>query len=119
MVERRPLLAARDLNIYYGSNKVLGPVNLEVRQGEIFAIIGPANSGKTSFLRVINRMDTFTPGLNFNGSMTFDGHEVSTWRNLYSLRRRIRVVFPAPYVFPSYLRHAGIATPDSVWRWRY
>ncbi len=100
MVDRPPLVTARDLSIFYGSDKALGPVSLDIREGEIFSIIGPANSGKTSFLRVINRMDTFTPGLNFAGSVTFDGHDVKTWRNLYSLRRRIGVVFPLPVGLP-------------------
>ena len=53
-------VAVRDLAIRYGDKTVLSDVSLDVRTNEIFGIIGPANSGKTSFLRVLNRMDEFT-----------------------------------------------------------
>lgn len=96
----RKLVEVRDLNVFYGTTKVLGPATFDIHEHEIFAIIGPANSGKTSFLRILNRMDVFTDGLGFTGSVKFDGHEVSTWRNLYSLRRRIGVVFPLPVGLP-------------------
>ena len=95
-----PLLEVEDLCIYYGDTRALGPVNLEVRRNEIFSIIGPAGSGKTSFLRVLNRMDEFTVGLRFEGTVRFDGRDISSVRNLYALRRRIGVVFPLPVGLP-------------------
>ena len=90
----------RDLTISYGSKVALRDVNLEIREHEILGIIGPANSGKTSFLRALNRMDEFTPGMKIEGSVQFDGHDTRTWRNVYSLRRRIGVVFPLPVGLP-------------------
>lgn len=96
----KKLLEIRDLSVFYGTRKVLGPVTFDVLEHEIFAIIGPANSGKTSFLRILNRMDAFTDGLRFEGVVKFDGHDLHTWRNLYALRRRIGVVFPLPVGLP-------------------
>ncbi len=90
----------RDLTIRYGDEVALSGVNLEVREREIFGIIGPANSGKTSFLKVLNRMDTFTSGMSFEGSVEVGGKDVRSWRNLYALRRRIGVVFPLPVGLP-------------------
>jgi len=90
----------RDLSIAYGKKTVLSGVSLDVRRNEIFGIIGPANSGKTSFLRVLNRMDEFTPGMHFDGSVDIGGRNVRAWRNLYALRRRIGVVFPLPVGLP-------------------
>ena len=52
----------KDLTIRYGPKVALEGVSLDIRENEIFGIIGPANSGKTSFLRALNRMDLFTPG---------------------------------------------------------
>ncbi|MEZ4468926.1 MAG: ATP-binding cassette domain-containing protein [bacterium] len=49
---------------------------------EIFGIIGPANSGKTSFLKVLNRMDPFTTGMHFTGTVEVGGRDVRAWRNL-------------------------------------
>ena len=94
------MVEVKDLSVYYGDHKVLDGVSLEVREHEIFGIIGPANSGKTSFLRCINRMDTFIEGLHFEGSLEFAGKDVREWRNLYALRRQIGVVFPLPVGLP-------------------
>jgi phosphate transport system ATP-binding protein len=90
----------RDLSIAYGKKTVLSAVNLEIEKNEIFGIIGPANSGKTSFLRVLNRMDEFTRGMHFSGDVDIGGKNVRSWRNLYALRRRIGVVFPLPVGLP-------------------
>ena len=70
------LLEVRDLSIHYGARKALGGVNLEVREHEIFGIIGPANSGKTSFLRALNRMDLFTPSMRVEGEVIFEGRDI-------------------------------------------
>ncbi len=93
-------VAVRDLAIRYGDKTVLSGVDLEIRQREIFGIIGPANSGKTSFLRVLNRMDEFHSGMSFSGDVEISGRNTRRWRNLYALRRRIGVVFPLPVGLP-------------------
>jgi phosphate transport system ATP-binding protein len=90
----------RDLSIQYRRKTVLSNVSLEIPEREIFGIIGPANSGKTSFLRVLNRMDEFTTGMTFTGDVTVAGHDVRHLRNLYALRRRVGVVFPLPVGLP-------------------
>ena len=93
-------LRVRDLAISYGAKTALSGASFDVYEHEIFGIIGPANSGKTSFLRALNRMDEFTAGMNVSGSIEFNGQDVSTWRNVYALRRRIGVVFPLPVGLP-------------------
>lgn len=93
-------VAIRHLSVGYNKRTVLSGVNLEIREREIFGIIGPANSGKTSFLRVLNRMDELTPGMHFEGEVKVGGKDVRSWRNLYALRRRIGVVFPLPVGLP-------------------
>ncbi len=90
----------RDLAIRYGNETVLHGVTLDICENEIFGIIGPAGSGKTSFLRALNRMDVFTAGMHVNGAIRIDGRDVKQWRNLYALRRRIGVVFPLPVGLP-------------------
>ena len=95
-----PLLSVNRLSIHYGDKTALSGVNLDVHRNEIFGIIGPAGSGKTSFLRVLNRMDDFNTDMRFEGDVTFGGQDIRTWRNLYSLRRKIGVVFPLPVGLP-------------------
>ena len=94
------ILEVENLSIGYGGKNVLRDVNLSVHQHEIFGIIGPANSGKTSFLKAINRMDYFNNAMHVEGDIRFLEHNVRTWRNLFSLRRRIGVVFPLPVGLP-------------------
>jgi len=93
-------LDVRNLTIRYGHKTVLRNATFQVREHEIFGIIGPAGSGKTSFLRALNRMDAFTPGMSVDGEIVFEGRDVKRWRNLFALRRRIGVVFPLPVGLP-------------------
>jgi phosphate transport system ATP-binding protein len=88
------------LTIRYGDHVALEDVSFEVRENEVFGIIGPANSGKTSFLKTINRMDMFDSNMSFEGAIRFNGVDVSRVRNVYGLRRRIGVVFPLPVGLP-------------------
>ena len=93
-------LSINDLSIEYSGNRILEDVNLNVHTNEIFGIIGPANAGKTSFLKAINRMDMFTSGMKVNGDILFNGRSVKNLNNVYSLRSRIGVVFPLPVGLP-------------------
>lgn len=99
-VQDQPKVAVRGLTIRYGDRIALHDATLDIAPNEIFAIIGPAGSGKTSFLRALNRMDEFTPEMAVEGRILLDGKDVRTWRNLYALRRRIGVVFPLPVGLP-------------------
>lgn len=86
--------------ISYGQQQVLQGLSFAVKQNEIFGIIGPANAGKTSFLKAVNRMDMFNPEMRVSGLITFNGLDISQVRNVYGLRRRIGVVFPLPVGLP-------------------
>jgi len=79
---------------------VLEGVNFDIQEHEIFGIIGPANAGKTSFLKAINRMDMFNTEMTVDGEIRFNNVDVSKIRNVYGLRRRIGVVFPLPVGLP-------------------
>jgi phosphate transport system ATP-binding protein len=94
------LIEVHDLSIRYGDNVALANVDLRIRPNEIFGIIGPANSGKTSFLRALNRMDGFIPGMHVGGKILFGDRDIRSYRNVYALRSRIGVVFPLPVGLP-------------------
>ena len=93
-------LGVRDLAIRYGDATALEGVTFDVRENEIFGIIGPANAGKTSFLKAVNRMDMFDTAMHVDGEITFNGVNVQKVRNVYGLRSRIGVVFPLPDGLP-------------------
>jgi phosphate transport system ATP-binding protein len=100
ITQKPALVSVRGLSIRYGAKVALQGVDLDVRSNEIFGIIGPANAGKTSFLRALNRMDDFVPLMRVEGSVKFAGREVRDIRNHYALRRHIGVVFPLPVGLP-------------------
>jgi phosphate transport system ATP-binding protein len=93
-------IEVRDLGIRYGRATALDKVSLQVREHEIFGVIGPANAGKTSFLKALNRMDMFTSDMHVNGKILFNGRDIRHLKNVYALRSRIGVVFPLPVGLP-------------------
>jgi len=95
-----PIIEVRDLSIAYRGKPALSDVTLDIHRHEIFGIIGPANSGKTSFLRALNRMDAFNTAMEVSGSIRINGKNINDWRNEYALRSRIGVVFPLPVGLP-------------------
>jgi len=93
-------LGVENLSIHYENEMALEGVSFDIREHEIFGIIGPANAGKTSFLKAVNRMDMFNPDMKVDGSIRFNEFDISKIRNVYGLRRRIGVVFPLPVGLP-------------------
>jgi len=89
----------RDLSIWYGSKLALGEVSLYAQRGEILGIIGPANSGKTSLLKCINRAWEFIPGAKVRGHVSVDGRSVRDY-SPHGLRRKVGMVFPLPVGLP-------------------
>lgn len=89
-----------NVTVTYGPKTALDGVSLEIPEKQIFAIIGPANSGKTTLLKCINRTIDFIPSAKVRGKVTIDGEDVFKIRNVYELRRRVGMVFPLPVGLP-------------------
>ncbi len=100
MVVGVPKLSVQDLTVRYGGVTALDGISLDVMPNEIFGIIGPANSGKTSFLRALNRMEEFDSNMTVEGKILFEGQDITAIRNVYALRRKVGVVFPLPVGLP-------------------
>ena len=91
---------ADGLRLSYDGKEVLHGISFRVYRHEIFGVIGPAQSGKTSLLRCINRTIDFTPDIHVSGKIVVDGEDVKTTRNVYALRRKIGMVAPLPVGLP-------------------
>jgi phosphate transport system ATP-binding protein len=89
-----------NVTVTYGPKMALAKVSLDMPEKQIFAIIGPANSGKTTLLKCINRTIDFIPAAKVNGQVIIDGQDVARVRNVYELRRRVGMVFPLPVGLP-------------------
>jgi phosphate transport system ATP-binding protein len=90
----------QDVSVTYGSQTALRGITLDIPAAQIFAIIGPANSGKTTLLKCINRTIDFVPSARVQGQVLVGGEDVNRMRNAYALRRRVGMVFPLPVGLP-------------------
>ena len=93
-------IQVENLRTFYGAKEVHHGISFDIAPNEIFAIIGPAQSGKTTLLRAINRTLEFTPGTRMTGSIKVDGEDVQKTRDVYGLRRKIGMVAPLPVGLP-------------------
>jgi len=93
-------ILVRDLRLAYGRKEVLHGISFDIRRNEIFGIIGPAQSGKTSLLRCLNRTIDFTPEAHVSGAVRVDGQEVRERKDVFALRRKIGMVAPLPVGLP-------------------
>ena len=93
-------VVVQDLRLSYGPREVIHGISFDIYQNEILGIIGPAQSGKTSLLRCINRTIEFTAGAKMTGTIRVDGEDVQKVRNVYELRRKIGMVAPLPVGLP-------------------
>lgn len=93
-------IEVRKLRLSYGHKEVIHGISFDVYENEILAVIGPAQSGKTSLLRCINRTIDFIPNAFVSGSIKIDGEDVLKTRDVYSLRRKIGMVSPLPVGLP-------------------
>lgn len=93
-------IQVRDLRLAYGTTEVLHSITFDVRRNEILGVIGPAQSGKTSLLRCINRTIDFTPNAHVSGGIQLDGEDVRQVKNVYELRRKVGMVAPLPVGLP-------------------
>ncbi len=89
----------RDLNIWFGSALALRQVNMEIQANEILSVIGPANSGKTTFLRMLNRLNELQPNFRMEGIVEFDKEDIKRM-DVELLRKKIGMVFALPLPLP-------------------
>ena len=82
---------AKNLNIWFGQIHALKGVNLEVEANEILSVIGPSNSGKTSFLRMLNRLNDLHTGFKMSGWLEYDKMDIRKL-DIEVLRKKVGMV---------------------------
>ncbi len=95
----RDRMALNGLSVRYGDQVAVRGVSLNVRQGEVLALIGPSGCGKTTLLRTLNRLTELTPEARRDGRIVLDGEDVDGL-DVTELRRRVTMVFQQPNPFP-------------------
>jgi len=94
-------ISVKNLNVFFGADHALKNITFDVLENKILAAIGPAGSGKTTFLRSLNRLNELAPEMKYSGEILLDG------KNIYDpdidtavLRRRIGIIFALPLPLP-------------------
>ncbi|HXK19276.1 MAG TPA: phosphate ABC transporter ATP-binding protein [Polyangiaceae bacterium] len=101
-----PKLDIQALSISYGERAVVRNLTLSIPSGSIYAVIGPAGSGKTSLLRTINLLSVELDRARVAGKVLLDGRDVlapNVDRAL--LRRRVGLVLATPQPLPGSIHH--------------
>jgi phosphate transport system ATP-binding protein len=100
MVEQQTTkISISDFTIQYGDTTALKGLNLDIYRNEIFTIIGPASSGKSSLLQSLNRLNDINPVYKKSGTILIDDKNVEDI-DVETLRRRVSIVFALPFPLP-------------------
>jgi len=95
------VIRAAGYSHFFGSVPALRNLNLEVYRNEILGIIGPAGSGKSTFLRSLNRLNDLVPGSRSEGTLEVGGRDIyAPGTSVVELRRRLGLVFATPVPLP-------------------
>ena len=91
------IIEIKNLHKYFGKNKVLKGIDLDIKKGEVVVIIGPSGSGKSTFLRSMNLLETPTKGV-----ISFEGVDITDKSNdIFKMREKMGMVFQQFNLFPN------------------
>jgi phosphate transport system ATP-binding protein len=104
------VMHSKRLTLGFSGRTVLTDVDVALTRGSITALIGPTGSGKSTFLRTLNRMNDRVSGFERSGDVTLD--DISLWApnvDLLQLRRRVGMLFQRPNPFPMSIKDNVVA----------
>lgn len=98
---RQTKITTRNLDFYYGKNKALSDISLDVYENRVLALIGPSGCGKSTYLRCLNRMNDLIDETRVEGEIKIDGHDIYDKKiDVVRLRTRVGMVFQKSNPFP-------------------
>ncbi|AJF61978.1 TPA: phosphate ABC transporter ATP-binding protein [Candidatus Woesearchaeota archaeon] len=99
-----PIIELRDVSVSYNGRSVLKPVSVDIYENQVTAIIGSSGSGKSTFIRAMNRMNELIPHSKTEGQVLYRGLNIynpdSKSVDPVEVRRHIGMVFQKPNPFP-------------------
>ena len=93
-------LNVKDLELFYGDNKALKGINMNIKSNRVTALIGPSGCGKSTFLRTLNRMNDLIDNVTIKGLVEVDGEDIYKSDDVIKLRTKVGMVFQKPNPFP-------------------
>src|ERR1035437_3818408 len=91
--------SVKNLDAFYGKNKVLNNISIDIPRNKVIAIIGPSGCGKSTFVRCLNRMHEVVGGT-IKGFIEMDGKDITNLDPVL-IRKQMGMVFQKPNPFPS------------------
>ena len=93
-------IQVKNLELFYGENKALKNISIDIEAKKVTALIGPSGCGKSTFLRTLNRMNDLIEGVKINGQILIDGKDIYKDYEEIDLRKKVGMVFQKPNPFP-------------------
>ena len=91
----------RDVEVFYGQDRAIKNISLDIARNEVIAFIGPSGCGKSTFLRCLNRMNDSIDICRVKGSLKLEDQDIyDPKRDVVELRARVGMVFQKPNPFP-------------------
>ena len=112
-MEREPKIRIENVNYSYDGKPALHDVTLDVSANAITVFFGPAGGGKTTLLRLINRLNDLVEGTQMSGRVLLDGQDIYVpGFDVPALRRQVGMVFALPLPLPGTVRENVIYGPQ-------
>ncbi|HUT15633.1 MAG TPA: ATP-binding cassette domain-containing protein, partial [Anaerolineae bacterium] len=109
----QPKIRVRNVTYEYDGEIALEDVSLDVPANAITAIFGPAGGGKSTLLRLMNRLNDLVEGTRMSGHILLDGQDIyAPDVNVSYLRRRVGMVFALPLPLPGTVRENVLKGPE-------
>lgn len=94
------IISVKNLDLFYGDNRALKSINIDIEEKEVTALIGPSGCGKSTFLRTLDRMNDLIPNVKISGEILYEGKNIYKDYDIMELRKKIGMVFQKPNPFP-------------------
>lgn len=88
-----PAMAAVNLTLGFAGKTVLDQVSMGFPARAVTSLMGPTGSGKTTFLRTLNRMNDKVSGYRYSGDVLLGGRSIFNYRDVLEFRRRVGMLF--------------------------
>lgn len=106
------MINIKNLNKFYGDTKVLNDISIDIKKGEIFAIVGHSGAGKSTLLRCINGLENYK-----DGSLQVNNKEIKSLKKeeLREFRKNIGMIFQHFSLIQRKTVYDNVALPMQLW----